>query len=478
MTAQSSIVNYRLNFVLLFLPWAAACLLENNSVLSYLVAWGGSFWILYISIMGKVKPLPKDLPILAQLMRPIFIPQLIFAGYLALTSIFFFLDQKGYYYLSSKADFVVDQSMLELIAQCQRYYCLAHAAFTTGILIGMDYTKQPLWQISAKSLSALLLRLSFGVTILAFITGILPGMHQFAIKLEELSFVAAVLSLALAIPEGKMVNTSIAATIFGINMTNAFLSGWKEQIIVPLIMLGAYLYPYYKRSVSFIFPALIVLFFIFIPTYNRVFRNLAWSGEADSQTAAKAAIEAISSGEEELGENNWRFLTGRLSEIGMFVKYVDRVPDEIDFYGLTIVQQAFESMIPRVLWPNKPITESLVMERVYQIGIVDRASIVSAKPPLITDGYLSGGSIAIFILALLLGYGASQISVTCESLFGNYIFGTALVYTGLFQIFWRGNCFEFMLNSVFWSMVLMFLLFYIGRYLGLIIRRKSILISD
>jgi hypothetical protein len=337
-----------------------------------------------------------------------------------------------------------------------------------GVLAAMDYSIQPRWRVSAQSYSALLLKLSLGVTILAFITGVIPGMTQFAIKLKELSFVAAVLSLALAIPEGKLVNTSIAATIFGVNMINAFLSGWKEQILVPLIMLGAYLYPHYKRTVSLIFPGLLALFFIFIPTFNGIIRNLSWRGDTDSQTAAKAAIEAISSGEEDLADNNWKFLTGRLSEIGMFVKYVDKIPVEIDFYGTKIINQAVASMLPRVLWPAKPVTEQLVMERVYQVGIVDRNSIVSAKPPLVTDGYLSGGGFAVFVLALLLGYSASRISVTCENLFGNYIFGTALVYTGLFQIFWRGNCFEFMLSSVFWSLVLLYLLFHLGRYIGLI----------
>ncbi len=105
---------------------------------------------------------------------------------------------QGFITFTPQPDYVVDQNILALIAQCQRYYCLAHAAFTTGILIGMDYAEKPVWRVSAKSYSALLLRLSLGVTILAFITSALPGMTQFAIKLKELSFVAAVLSFGLS----------------------------------------------------------------------------------------------------------------------------------------------------------------------------------------------------------------------------------------------------------------------------------------
>src|SRR3712207_8347953 len=52
----------------------------------------------------------------------------------------------------------------------------------------------------------------------------------------------------------RSTNTAIASSVFAVNMANAFLSGWKEQILVPLIMLGVYLYPYYKRSVIVVFP--------------------------------------------------------------------------------------------------------------------------------------------------------------------------------------------------------------------------------
>jgi hypothetical protein len=470
---SQSMTDYRLNYIMLYLPWLAACLLANTAILSYLVAWSGSLWIFYASMAGKIRPLPADLPLVAQLMRPLFITQLIFAGYLAVSSIFFFLDLNGYFYLTLKPDYHPDEQMLTLAAQAQRYYCLAHATFTSGILLGMDYRRVSRWRIQVTSYSSLLLRLSFGITFLAFGLGIIPGMTQFAIKLKELSFVASVLSLAFAIPEKKLKYTAIAGTLFGLNMINAFLSGWKEQILVPLIMLGTYLYPHYKRTVMTVFPVLVALFFIFIPTYNRVFRGMAWSGEADSESAAKAAIEAIRSGEEDLQSNNWAFLTGRLSEIGMFVKYLDRVPREINYYGFTITRQAFESLLPRVLWPDKPVTEQLVMQRVYEIGIVDVKSTVSAKPPLITDGYLSGGGFSIFILALLLGFAASRISANCENLFGGYIFGSALVYTGLFQIFWRGNCFEYMLNSVFWSFVLMYMLFFVGRKTGYICKTSN-----
>jgi len=68
----------------------------------------------------------------------------------------------------------------------------------------------------------------------------------------------------------------------------------------------------------------------------------------------------------------------------------------------------------------------------------------------------------------LYGAIAQMISLKAEYLFGGYTLGTALVFSGLFQIFWRGLSFEFLVNSVFWSYVSMLVLFRIFRYFNII----------
>jgi len=35
--------------------------------------------------------------------------------------------------------------------------------------------------------------------------------------------------------------------------------------------------------------------------------------------------------------------------------------------------------------------------------------------------------------------------------------GSAVVFSGLFQILWRGNSFEFLMSAVFWSLVTLFI---------------------
>jgi hypothetical protein len=127
-------------FLVLYLPWLLSLLLKSDPQISYLIAWLGSFLIFFLTLTGWVKPLPDDLPIADQLMRPIFLVHIIFAGYMCSTSIFFFLDVLGYEDFHKTTNyFLIDYEKLELTAQCQRYYCLGHAAFVTGILIFMDY---------------------------------------------------------------------------------------------------------------------------------------------------------------------------------------------------------------------------------------------------------------------------------------------------------------------------------------------------
>jgi hypothetical protein len=103
------------------------------------------------------------------------------------------------------------------------------------------------------------------------------------------------------------------------------------------------------------------------------------------------------------------------------------------------------------------------MQRVYDAGVANRNSDVSAKPAFIVDAYLSDGVLGIFIFLFAYGAIAQIIAVKAEELFGGYILGTALIFSGLFEIFWRGLSFEFIFNTVFWSYITMLVIFKILR---------------
>lgn len=439
-----------------------------DPVASYLFAWIGSFLIFYLSITGKIRPLPSDLAVSKQLMRPLFLTQIIFAGYMACTSIFYFLDVIGFKSFEFPPPFFsVDPEELELVAKCQRFYCLAHASFVTGLLLIMDYTKPKKFYLSVKDHATFFLVFAFITLPLSTSFLLIPGLRQFYFQFNSLSFIAGTLALAYAIPLRKVGNTALCSFLYISNFTQSLLSVYKEPIIISILVLGIFLYPFYKKTIFLTFIPILISLFIILPAYNQVFRSRAWSGEESAQQASDAAIDAVLHSETD-DQTTWGFLTGRLSEIQMFTNYVSTTPSPIEFYRFELVKQSLIVIIPRAFWPSKPITEDMVMERVYNAGVVTRGSKVSAKPPLVVDGYLSGGTIGVFLTLLIYGIITQSISMKAERLFGGYTLGTALIFSGLFQILWRGLSFEFIINSVFWSYISMFIIFYILRMLNIV----------
>lgn len=447
-------------YIVLFIPWLLALACKSDSVLSYFVAWGGSFFIFLITLTGWVRPIPNDRPMAEQLMRPLFIIQIIFAGYMCSTSIFYFLNTLGYE--NFKHVFIHklnDKDTLGLIAQCQRYYCLGHASFVMGVLIFMNYPVEKKYYIETEKLANLLMMSAIISFPLSLIFLKAPGLSQFYYQFSSLSFIAGTLALAFAIPLKKAGNTLICFLLYGFNFYQALTSGFKEPIIISILVLGIFLYPTYKKLVTITFVPIIFLLFTVLPTYNHIYRANAWNGDTNSDEASQLALDAaLNVDNDDVKETNWDFLVYRLSEIDMFTRFVQSTPKNVDFYGLDLVKQSGIALIPRILWPSKPITEDLIMQRVYDAGVVNRNSSVSAKPAYIVDAYLSGGDLGIFIF--LFGYGAiaQLIALKAEKLFGGYILGTALIFSGLFQIMWRGISFEFLFNTVFWSYISMLLI--------------------
>lgn len=443
----------------LFIPWVLSLLFQSDPSLSYFIAWLGSFYIFSLTLTGWVKPLPDDRSFAEQLMRPILLVQIIFAGYTCCTSIFYMLNVLGYDNFHKTSEFLlIDTEKLALTAQCQRYYCLGHAAFVSGILIVMRYPDKQKFKVDIENISKILFVSALVMLPLSIIFLKVPGLSQFSNQFSSLSFIAGTLALAFAIPEKKVWNTVICVILYLSNFYTALTSGFKEPIIISVMVLGIFLYPTYKKVVLLTFiPALLILFLL-LPTYARVFRQNAWNGDVDADDATQLALDAALNDNGEATDTNWGFLVYRLSEVDMFTEFVQSTPDKIDYYGFDLLKQSFTAIIPRIFWPSKPSTEALVMERVYDAGVINRASTVSAKPAFIVDAYLSGGNFGILIALLIYGALAQFISQKAEELFGGYLLGTALIFSGLFQIFWRGLSFEFIINTVFWSYVTMILI--------------------
>ena len=466
-----------LGYALLFVPFALATTLAALPLASYLAAWVGSFFILWLTIRGHVKPLPGGESALDQVMRPVVLTQVLFAFYNFLSSVFYVADLHGFYYLARLSEAPVVPGAMEAAALAQRHYVLAHAAVATGMLIAMDYRRSGEWVVRPLENPA---RAALMLSAAALLIGTAMGeQNQFGIRIEKIGLVASVLALALAIPTRRLGTLTLALALYTVNMGSAFLSGWKEEVLVMVLLLAVFVYPYARRTVLVGAPIALVFLLAILPTYANVFRDLNWEGNTDAEEAAAVAVNEIRGGQADLAATNWAFLTNRISEIGLFVQYLYAFESAEQggaspFYGAEIVKQSGYSLIPRVLWSSKPVTENLVMQRVYDSGVVSDNSSVSAKPQYVVDGYLSGGAWGVLIAGLIFGVIASVASRACERWFGGYFWGTGLIYTAMFSVLWKGNTFEFFFNTIFYSFILLVPLFLIGRWTGVLVHHDEV----
>jgi len=443
-------------YVGLYLPVLLTWILVAAPILSYAVAWLGSGWILWLSITGRVRPLPGDRTWDEQLFRPLFLTQGMFAGYLCLSSVFYVWDLVVLGGAGGAYGTTID---MEYIAAAQRYSVLGHAALVHGILATMDYRRSGEWTIvSELSRPRLFLTAGIGALALGFVFGQLPGLGQFVGKLRAVAAVAGILAFAYAIREGDLPVGLVGVGLYGWILVESLLSGWKEAPIVAVGLLLIALYPRYKRTTLVAGAGAAVLLVSLLPAYNATFRQLNWNQGVAEEQAAQEALARLQSGRFDPGESAWEFLTSRFTLIQNRARYVEHTPKDHPYYGLSIVEQGVQSIIPRVFWPQKPITERVVMERVYEHGVVVQTSEASAKPSVIADGYLSGGALGVLLACFVLGCVAGVGSRMAERWFGGYEVGGQIVFVGLFASPLLTASIEFLMNSLFWAFVLMVLL--------------------
>lgn len=448
----------------IFLPLLIATFLKDNAIWSYLIAWFGSFYVFYVTWIKYGKNFSDGLPIEQRIMRPIFLLQAIFAGFMCCTSIFYFYDV----YEQSLTDPINYVEELFITAKSQRLSLLAHISLVLGIISFSNnpssiqntgtYTPQFYLQLALTCL---------GINI--FINRI-PGLNQFGIYLSNVASIAGMFVMASGIKNRQSKLTWIGIAFFGFDLLSSTLTGFKENIITSLLIFFILLFPLYKRLILLLsLPTLYVLIYI-LPTYSNIVRQESWFGEADAETARSLAIDHIldEENEEKIKETNWEFLTERFSEIGMFNQFIKYVPEKRDYYYLEIIENSLVALVPRVLWYNKPITEEVAMERVYEAEVVNRNSIVSAKTRPVVDGYLSFGALGVIISMFLYGLFAQFAYNKSENLFKSYELGGIVIFNGCFQGLWRGNNFEFIINNMFYGFITVFLIHHLLRFFKMI----------
>lgn len=444
-----------LGYMVLFAPVALAYTASFDPVLSYLVAWGGSWFLFLGTTSGGLLPIPQDRPWTHQLFRPLFLVHAVFSGFFCLSSVFYVWEL----YNPQQASWMpLPSDQMGLVAEAQRYYLLGHASFLAGIFSAMSYARDGTWRFqTSRSYPEILLFAGFAAFVASFLFGQIGFLNQFAVKFQSVAGAALVMGFAISLIRGRPGLLLISAPVYGAVFISAIMSGWKHQIIAVSGLLMLYLFPRFKRSTAVAGVIALLIGVTLLPAYNNTFRKLNWDGRLSAEIAAAESIRQIAEGEVDISEQSWHFLKDRTTEIGLFTDYISHTPDLRPYYGLSLAEQAVLSIIPRAFWAGKPVTENLVMERVYENGAVETYSDASAKPQLVVDGYLSGGALGVGITCFLLGLAFSWTSRLAEKYLGGYRFGSAVVYTGLFSTIILTNSFEFFANTFFWSVVTLFM---------------------
>lgn len=432
--------------ILIYMPLILAEITGFYPALSYSIAWLGSFFIFHLTLFSPFRHLSHDLPLQHQIMRPIILIQLIFAGFMCCTSIFYFTDH-------------LDSESLSNIAKCQRLALLAHAAIVTGMVLLIK--PFPLIKYKLNNRNGLLYKLCIACYVISNALNYVPALIQFKYSLLSISITCSAYLFIKGMINRLPTPLVFGGISFGLNILNSTLTGYKESIIINVLLIGFLAFPHYKKTIlTLLIPCIYLLIYV-LPTFTSIIRAQSWLSGKPKELARQEAYQTFfdENNEDLINANNKEFLTNRLSEIGMFTQYVKQVPEQHPYYGLDILTNSLLALVPRVFWQEKPDTEKVAMERVYTLNVANRASNVSAKTRPVVDGYLSGGTFGVFVSMVIYGLTTQWLCNTSEKLFGGYQLGCIIMFNSIFQQLWRGNTFEFLLNNILYGYVLMLLIF-------------------
>jgi len=287
----------------------------------------------------------------------------------------------------------------------------------------------------------------------------------------DIGAAALLVEIAFSLRNKRYSNLLAALALLVLTLINQAVSGWKGLTLWTMITLCALLYPMMSKRIIIVGAAFVVFWALYLHPFGLALRPLLWYQGVEQEKAIDMSMDkALNMSLDERLNGVWTLMVGRANDLYQFGKYLEYVPEKHDYYDLELAGQAMIGLIPRVIWPSKPDIEKIAMERVYAAGVVLQQSTVSAKSNFFQDGYLSGGSLGVFISCLLFGILTMLLSRLCETLFGGYEIGTCLIFTGLFaSAINLPSAFVFFVGTVWTALILALALFAFGRMLGWIV---------
>lgn len=452
---------------IVYLPYLIVIGYGNNDPdMNYWLAWFGSIFILFVTFTGITHTRLKDRTFMEQFFRPYIFTQLIFCFYHSLATIFYYFSLHGYVFFEQENP-LASFYQFQLLAQCQSYCLLAHAAFAQGAVLMIYQYKSAIRNLEFRVTTELLIKISIG-TLIGYtairIIGILSAIGGSIVLMQN---AAIVLTFIYAVREKRKLWIAIALFIF--NFVTLFISGMKEGLIILAVLLLLNLFPRYKIATVIIGIVLSNLI-IYLPHYTMNVRLVVWYGGGTIMDAiAKTYNEVNSADEIEIARNkktNWGFLINRISEIDALTKYVEYIDSNKDYKGVEILQDALMGIIPASFRTDGKTVDQTAQERAYAAGALDRftgEAGTSAKPAMIADCYMVGGVWGVFTICFISGLLATYFSALCEKLFGGYTIGTVIISNAAFYVFFKGHCMENYFGALFYGILTIIALYFLNK---------------
>ncbi len=438
-----------------------------NTPEAWWISWIGSWFIIFMTLTGRIFEVASGGSLTNQILRPWMLMHLIYAGYGFMTSIFYWMDLNGWYYLSHKYHTSANLGEVSRAAEAQVYYVLSHAALVTGFSIARRPSSNNTSKFTTpQSMSGFLIKAAGVAFLLGASFRLVPGLAEFSSKFTSLGVIAGAFTIGVTLQERSMKWFPVAVLLNCLLLLSSVASAMKEDTIMLLVINALAFFPVAPWRTATLSILVFAVCLIILPSISNSLRRDTWFGNFTTKEALPLAYsELLNKDRHTLAAETWTFLVNRFSEQNLFIRYLDSTPKLSPFQGLTIVKQSLLNLIPRILWPEKPNTERFVMARVYDNGVVLDTSNISAKPQFVVDGYLTMGAFGVWLSGIFYGFLAITFSRQCEEWLGGYLFG-GISFNGLFSIMLRGNCWEFFLNQVLWSFFLICVLRTIGQAVG------------
>ncbi len=457
---------------LLYIPYLFTLTISPTSPKElFWTCWFGHFVIYALSFSGILTPLPKDRPFFQQFFRPFIYTQLLYTLITGVSSIFYFADSLGYFFLT-KVTIEVNSSEIALIATIEQYQLLAHTTLAHGLLLTINaypknkkdfyYNNNILDKGFYKTiLIIIILYFSFAVT------GLFSGIANKLILVVGNLFL---LSFANSLETGK--KSIVSGIVFLGFLGIAATSGMKEGLAMIGIFFTLYFFP--KRPIITTFLALVggYYFFDFYVPLTIYIRKYAWYGGSSTfEVVAMYWAEYTKDLVIDKEKLQWAFLTDRLNLLSTSTKYFEYIPTIRDFFGWELIDSMLMSIIPAGLrWDNMTI-DGTAIARAIECGAVEKFIAdggTSVKPTFFEDSYVLAGTPTVIICHFIWGYLANLMGVWTEKLFGGYDIGCIVIYLGACNHFNIVASFENAFSSTVYSIVLILILFYIFKYLKII----------